>query len=88
MTFRWNAERRSYREDGDVTWPQTKLTIRWWGDAVFDATARTLVATVDNSLGDKVTGTWRVEGDGPDRLVIEWRQTNGCHGVGTAARRP
>ncbi len=85
--FRWDAERSVYREDGSVTWPDTKLTIRWWGDSRFDATARTLSGSFDNTLGDKVTGTWLLEGDGPDRLVIEWNQTNGCHGQGIATRR-
>jgi len=86
VSFRWNSDRQLYREDGEVTWPGRDLTIRWWGDGDFDAKAHTLVATIDNSLGDKVTGTWRLEGDGPDRLVLDWQQTNGCHGVGTATR--
>ena len=87
VAFRWDAERGRYQEDGEVTWPDRELTIRWWGNGRFDAKARTLDVTVDNSLGDKVSGSWRLEGERPDQLVLDWHQTNGCHGVGTATRR-
>ena len=26
------------------------------------------------------------EGEGPDRLVVRWTQTNGCRGLGIATR--
>lgn len=37
-----------------------------------------------NSLGDSVQSSWSIEGEGPDRLVATWRQTNGCVGQGIA----
>jgi hypothetical protein len=40
-----------------------------------------------NTLGDRVDGRWQLEGQGPDRLVVRWNQTNGCVGEGIATRR-
>jgi hypothetical protein len=84
VAFVWNG--RAYRETGSVYWSDSGQTIRWWGDVRYDATARRLTGTHDNSLGDKVDGNWRLEGETPDRLVVEWDQTNGCTGIGIATR--
>jgi len=86
VTWTWDAARGLYRERGSVYWADSGLTVRWWGFQRYDPESRRLSGRVSNSLGDTVDGWWRLEGDGPDRAVVEWNQTNGCHGVGTATR--
>lgn len=82
----WDPERERYDERGMVYWSDSDLVINWWGTATFREHARELDARVDNSLGDRVRSTWRVIGNPPTRLVVQWSQTNGCHGVGIARR--
>jgi hypothetical protein len=86
VSFEWNGRAGVYRETGDVHWSDSGSTITWWGDVRYHAADRHLRGTLDNSLGDKVDGDWRLEGERPDRLVVEWNQTNGCNGVGIATR--
>jgi len=86
VTFTWDASTSKYAEMGYVYWADSKLTIRWTGDARYEPATRTLAAHSSNSLGDTVDGTWEMEGAGPDRLVVRWSQTNGCKGVGVATR--
>jgi hypothetical protein len=69
-----------------VFWGDSGNTIYWWGHPRFDDQARRLVGRNQNSLGDFVDGGWSLEGDGPERLVVTWNQTNGCHGRGVASR--
>jgi hypothetical protein len=86
VSFAWDAETGKYAEKGYVYWADSKVTIRWWGDAGFDPRTRTLDVHTKNSLGDTVEGRWELEGAGPDRLVVRWSQTNGCKGLGVATR--
>jgi hypothetical protein len=88
VAFAWNDQTLVYDERGFVHWSDSGHTIRWWGTASFEPRTRRLVARVRNSLGDDVSSTWQLEGQGPDRLVVRWTQTNGCVGVGIATRRP
>jgi hypothetical protein len=86
VTFRWDPSRRLYVERGSVHWPDSGLTVTWSGTQRWDPANRRLSGRLSNSLGDSVDGLWEVEGAGPDRLVVRWNQTNGCHGIGEATR--
>lgn len=87
VSFAWNAGDAAYDENGVVHWSDSGSTIRWWGSARHDAARRRLAGRMKNSLGDTVDGDWELEGEGPDRLVVRWVQTNGCHGTGVATRK-
>ena len=86
VSFVWDAETSTYRENGYVYWSDSGSTIRWWGSDRYDASNRTLIGRVSNTLGDTVDHTWELEGPGPDRAVVRWNQTNGCRGEGIATR--
>lgn len=87
VRFTWSSESRTYDERGHVYWSDSGNTISWWGTNVFDAQTRQLTGVMHNTLGDRVDGRWQLEGQGPDRLVVRWNQTNGCVGEGIATRR-
>jgi hypothetical protein len=86
LLFRWDAADGRYDERGCVYWAHSHETIYWWGPQRYDAAGRSLAGRNRNSLGDEVDGHWQLEGDGPERLVVSWNQTNGCHGRGVATR--
>lgn len=86
LRFDWQPERDRYGERGCVHWPDSDNTIWWWGNPRYDAGDRRLVGINRNSLGDTVDGTWRLKGPGPERLVVTWKQSNGCEGRGIATR--
>lgn len=86
VSFRWDPESRGYNERGHVFWSDSGTTIRWWGLVRYDSARRLLTGRGRNSLGDTVNANWRLEGAGPDRLVVEWAQANGCRGRGVATR--
>lgn len=88
LWFAWNRDDGRYDEGGFVHWSDSGSTITWWGHAAYEAGGHRLRASVDNSLGDHVDGTWRLEGRPPTRLVVTWSQTNGCRGTGVATRAP
>jgi len=87
VTFTWNPSVGGYDELGHIRWPSSGRTIRWWGVVRFDVQSMRLVGRMRNTLGDEVDAIWELEGEGPDRLVVRWEQTNGCRGVGIATRR-
>ena len=84
VTFKWNVRRGGYSERGRVYWSDSRTTIRWWGTVYHDASGRRVKGRLSNSLGDRVDGNWQIQG--PDRLVVRWKQTNGCRGTGIATR--
>jgi len=84
--LRWEEGKQRYAERGYVYWTDSRSKIEWWGDERHDGDSRVLAGTMKNSLGDSVDSRWRLEGDGPERMVVRWKQTNGCQGVGTATR--
>jgi hypothetical protein len=86
VSFTWNAAAGAYEERGFVYWADSGLTVHWWGRTRYDAARRRLDGRMRNSLGDSVDGGWQLEGPGPERLVVRWVQTNGCHGQGVARR--
>ncbi len=86
VSFTWDAQAGGYHERGHVYWSHSGRTIRWWGLVYYDATRRRLDGRTQNTLGDSVDAHWELEGAGPDRLVVRWNQTNGCHGLGVATR--
>jgi hypothetical protein len=74
----------TYHETGRVRWPDG-TAIEWAGDLRYSRTARTFEATQLNSLDDAVESRWYVDRE-RGWLVMRWRQSNGCSGLGIATR--
>lgn len=87
VTVTWHRSTGLYVIGGWVQWPHTGQIIRWSGTARYDPGSREVQNSSSNSLGDQVRSTWRLEGQGPERLVTDWSQTNGCRGHGVASNR-
>lgn len=84
VSFRWRQDLDVYEARGVVRWSDLTEPIRWQGRSRYDPRSNTLSERVGNTLGDAVESTWRIES--ADRLVLGWRQTNGCRGIGIATR--
>jgi hypothetical protein len=86
VQFTWNPTNRTYKEQGSLYWSDLRKTFTWWGTERYYPETRHLQGDLRNSLGDTVVGRWRIEETRPVRLVLTWRQSNGCFGEGTALR--
>jgi len=69
----------TYTEVGYVVWPNGSR-IDWNGEM-----RPSHETTMSNSLDDTVQSRWFVDRE-RDQLVVRWRQSNGCSGVGIATR--
>ena len=85
VTLSWDTEQSLFVERGSVRWQESGTVIEWWGTARYDAKRNSLRGEYYNTLGDKVTGLWRLE---KGRMLLDWSQSNGCRGHGIATRTP
>jgi hypothetical protein len=69
----------TYGEAGYVLWPDGSR-IEWRGEM-----RPSHETTLSNSLDDTVESRWFIDRE-RDQLVVRWRQSNGCSGIGIATR--
>jgi hypothetical protein len=84
VTFSWHRPSGLYAEQGYLFWASTRQLFRWWGRERHLPSERALEGQLSNSLGDTVEARWQLA---PGRLVLRWKQSNGCAGEGTATPR-